>query len=109
MSEFKRCSMCRILCLKSNFHKDNKRIDGVQRICKNCTKQYHNNRKERRNALERQKRKTYFIFKLICNIRTRTNKAFKSQNVRKINKTFDLLDVLNHFSKDGYFITYMVI
>ena len=31
MSEFKRCIMCRILCLKSNFHKDKKRKDGVQR------------------------------------------------------------------------------
>ena len=30
-------------------------------------------------------------FKLACNLRSRTSKAFKSQNVRKINKTFDLL------------------
>ena len=29
-------------------------------------------------------------YKLACNLRSRTNKAFKSQNVRKINKTFDL-------------------
>ena len=68
MSEFKRCSTCRTLSLKSNFYKDNKRKEGVQRICIICTKQYHNNRKERRNALERQKRKTDFNFKLNCNI-----------------------------------------
>ena len=51
MSEFKGCRMCRFLCLKSNFHKNNKREDGVQRICILCTKQYHNSRKEQRNAL----------------------------------------------------------
>ena len=33
MSEFKRCSKSGILCIKSNFHKDNKRKDGVQKIC----------------------------------------------------------------------------
>ena len=30
-------------------------------------------------------------YKLTCNLRSRTNKAFKSQNSRKINKTIDLL------------------
>ena len=97
MSEGKKCSICRIICLKSNFHKDNKRKDGVQRICKICTKEYHNNRKERRNALGRQKRKTDFNYKLICNIRTRTNKAFKSQNVEKLIKTFDLFGCSQSF------------
>ena len=29
--------------------------------------------------------------KLACNLRSRTSKAFKSQNVRKIKKTFDSL------------------
>ena len=85
----RKCSKCEILCLKTNFHKDNKRKDGVQSICIICNKQYHNNRKERRNALERQKREIEFNFKLICNKRTRTNKAFKSQNIEKTNKTPD--------------------
>ena len=97
MSELKRCSMCRILCLKFNFYKDNKTKDGVQRICIICTKQYHNNRKERRNAHERQKRKTDFNFKLICNLRTRTNKAFKSQNIKKNFKKIHLLGCSNSF------------
>ena len=38
----------------------------------------------------RKRRESDINFKLICNIRTRTNKAFKSQNVRKTNKTIDL-------------------
>ena len=53
-------------------------IYGVQRKCIICIEQYRNKCKERRNAFERQKRKTDSDFKLICNIRTRINKAFKS-------------------------------
>ena len=77
--------------LKSNFHKDIKRRDDVQGLFKICFKQYHNNRKERRNILDKERRKTDLNFKLAHNIRNRTNKAFKSQNVRKTNKKFDLL------------------
>ena len=36
-------------------------------------------------------------YKLACNLRSRTNKAFKSQNVRKTNKTFDLLECSHNF------------
>ena len=31
-----------------------------------------------------------FYFKVACNLRSRTSTAFKSRNVRKTNKTFDL-------------------
>ena len=83
--------------LKSNFHRDNKRRDGVQGNCIICFKHYHNNRKERRSVLEKERRKTDLNFKLISNIRVRTDKAFKSRNVRKTNKTFDLLGFSNAF------------
>ena len=36
-------------------------------------------------------------YKLACNLRSRTNKAFKSQNVGKANKTFDLLGCSHSF------------
>ena len=66
--------------------------------CKSCTNQYHNNRKEQRNAYERQKRKTDFNYKLNCTIRRRTNKAFKSQNIS--NKSCCLLGCrLENFKK----------
>ena len=39
----------------------------------------------------RKKRESDMNFKLIYNIRTRTNKAFISQNIKKTNKTIDLL------------------
>ena len=38
-------------------------------------------------------------FKLICNIRRRTNKAFKSQNIMKTNKTNDLVGCSPKFFK----------
>ena len=38
----------------------------------------------------RKRRESDIHFKLICNIRTRTKKAFISQNVKKTNKTIDL-------------------
>ena len=47
---------------------------------KNYKKQYMGKRRE-----------ADINFQLICNIKTRINKAFKSQNVRKTNKTIDLL------------------
>ena len=36
-------------------------------------------------------------FKLACNLGSRTYQAFKSQNVRKTNKTFDLIGCSHSF------------
>ena len=38
-------------------------------------------------------------FKLACNLRSRTSEAFKSQNVKKMNETFDLLGCSHSFFK----------
>ena len=38
-------------------------------------------------------------FKIACNLRSRTSKAFISQNSRKTNKTFDLLGCSHSFFK----------
>ena len=91
----KKCSRCENILLKSNFHKKNKRRDGVQGICIICLKNYHNNRKERRNVLDKEKRRTDLNFKLIFNIRTRICNAFRSQN----NKTNNLIGCSNSFFK----------
>ena len=110
----KKCSKCGIIPLKSNFYKDSIRKDGYKSECTFCSKQYYyvnrdwvtNNRKTyvkknraKINAYERQKRKTDFNFKLICNIRRRTNKAFKSQNIKKTNKTINLIGCSQPFFK----------
>ena len=95
----KRCCRCQNILLTSNFNKDNNRRDGVQSICIICFKDYHNNRKERRSILDKERRKTDLNFKLVCNLRSRTSKAFKAQNVRKTNKTFDLIGCSHSFFK----------
>ena len=37
----KKCSNCGIISLKSNFHKDKKRTDGLQSRCKFCLNEYY--------------------------------------------------------------------
>ena len=96
---FKKCCRCQNILLKSNFNKHNKRRDGVQNICVICFKDYHNNRKERRSILDKERRKTDINFKLVCNLRSRTSKAFKAHNIRKTNKTFNLLGCSHSFFK----------
>ena len=54
------------------------------------------------------RRESGFNVKLICNIRARTNKSFKSQNIEKTNKTIDLIGCSNFFKENGLFINFMV-
>ena len=104
----KKCFKCQTTYSKSNFFKDITKIDGYRPSCKNCSKHYfydnqnrilHNhktynkNNRSKTNAYERQKRKNDFSFKLHCNIRGKTNRAFKCQN----NKTIDLIGCSNSF------------
>ena len=118
--------------MKSIFHKSKLTKSGVRSECITCRRKYYienqekskkcysenrdrinNNQKlykkqnrTKINLYEEKRRETDFVYKLANNIRVRNNQAFKSQNVRKTIKTFD---VLIHSSKDGYFISYMVI
>ena len=43
----KKCSKCRITSLKSNFHKDNTRNDGLCNQCKVCRKEYYLDKQDR--------------------------------------------------------------
>ena len=52
----------------------------IEKKIENCKKHYMRKRRESDTK-----------FKLICNKRTRTNKAFMCQKIKKTNKTFDLL------------------
>ena len=88
--------------------------DGLNPICKVCRKGYYKEKCEqgieyskfydrhnrtRINLFEKNKRKTLLNFKLACNLRLRANEDFKSQNVEKLNKTFDLLGCSQSFFK----------
>ena len=99
MDELKRCSKCKMIYLKSNFYKDITKNDGYRPSCKICCQKYYynnqnqllnnqkfynKNNRDKRNAYERQKRKTDCIFNISCKIRQKTNYAFKS-HINKMN------------------------
>ena len=112
----KRCSKCKTFFSKSDFLKDISKKDEYRPSCKICCQKCYNNNQNRLlnihknfnkknrsiiNAYERQRRKIDFNFKLICNIRRRTNLAFKSQNIKKTDKTIaiDLIGCSQAFSR----------
>ena len=103
--ELKKCSRCKIECLKINFYNNITKKDGLQIFCKSCTNQHRNNRKEQRNAYERQKRKTDLNFKLASYIR---NRLYKLKMLGKLMKQMIYLDVLLNFLRNGSFINFMV-
>ena len=112
MDDVKRCSKCKTISSKYNFYKARTKNDGYRPSSKfSCKKYYYDNQnrilnnhknynknyRSKINAYERLKRKSVFNFNLFCNIRRRTNKAFRSQNIEKTNKTIDLIGCFNSF------------
>ena len=121
----KRCSKCGIISLKNIFHKNNLTKDGLFSQCKSCViqkqkqyqienrvkkrKYYNENQdkiekhrsdnKDKRNGYCKNRKEKDLNFKIACNLQSRTSMAFKSQNVRKTNKTFDLLGCSHWFFK----------
>ena len=96
------------------FYKVLSKRDGLNSVCEVCKLGYYNEKREQKvehqnfyakryrakiNLYEKNKRKTNLISKLDFNLRKRTNKAFKSQNVEKFNKTFDLVQLSQSFFK----------
>ena len=65
-----------------------------------CNKKYRSDNKNKINEYFKNRKKLDSNYKLACNLRSRTSTAFKSQNVRKTNKTFDLLGCSHSFFKD---------
>ena len=105
--DLKKCSKCKMNCLKSNFHERSRSKNGLRSICKNCVKEYYfknydkiiqktkdwnknnpekvkqNNKKyieqnrEKRNIYLKNKRETDVNFRLISNTRNRIYKSLK--------------------------------
>ena len=118
MDDAKKCSKCISFSSKSIFFKHNSEKDAFNPICKTCRKDYYHGVsveiKNYRKPYVKNRKVSDLNFKLACNLRSRTSKAYKAQNVRKTNKTFGSLhlifwDVLIHSPKTGSFISYMVI
>ena len=59
-----KCLKCGNISLKSKFHKDKNREDGLQHFCKSCRTQYYNENREktRKYCIEnRDKIKNYYL------------------------------------------------
>ena len=113
----KKCSKCKIISLKSNSHKRSKSNDGFQSQCKfcvnHCNRIYYKNHDSERERCRKHKfqisekindyiknrLKTDLNCKLASYIKNRLYKAYKTQNVMKTNKTFDLLGCSHSFFK----------
>ena len=127
----KKCSKCRNISLKSNFHKNEKSKNSLFSQCKSCVhqkqkiydcenrgriinrnkdyylknrdqinenhKKYKKENRDKINLHTKNRRDLDLKFKLACKLRSRTSMAFKSQNVRKLNRTFDLLGCSQSF------------
>ena len=90
----KKCCRCGIVKLKSNFHKNKNREDGLQPYCVVCRTQYYNENREktRKYYLEnRDKIKNYYLEnrdKIIAQKRIYSNNKYKSNiNFRLIKNT----------------------
>ena len=62
-------------------------------------KKYRNDNKDKINEYFRKRRDSDLNYIFACNLRTRTSLAFKSQNVRRTNKTFDFLGCSHSYFK----------
>lgn len=95
----KTCRMCNKQKLISDFHKDSRRLDGLQSNCKSCKRDYQKNYYVSYNKKNRQKRNNYFNekiksdmnFRLAHNLRCRLRAALKRQKASKTSKTLKLL------------------
>ena len=47
IEDLKRCLKCGKYSLRSNFHKDENRKDGLQPLCISCRKRYYNENREK--------------------------------------------------------------
>ena len=63
-------------------------------------KKYRNDNKDKINEYYRKRKDSDLDSKIACNLRSRTSKAFKAQNVKKTNKTFDLLGCSHPFFRE---------
>ena len=101
MDAVKKCSNCKTFSSKFTFFKDISTKDALNPICKICRKGYYNEifdkSKNYREQYDKNRKESDFNFKLACKLRSRTSKAFISQNRGKMNKSFDLLGCSHSF------------
>ena len=113
------CGTCKIVKPIDCFPRRKDTELGVRKNCKDCRNSYNHeyykensetlkkyqyeyskNNREKINNYFNERRKNDPTFKLATNLRTRTREAFKSQNARKNNKTFELIGCSQQFLRD---------
>ncbi len=113
------CGTCKVVKKIEFFPRRRDTELGVRKTCKKCMKQkrdeyylknsevirknsseYNKNNRDKINNYYINRRNTNPTFKLTENLRSRTRAAFKSQNVRKNNKTFELIGCSQKFFKE---------
>ena len=114
----KKSSKCETISSKSNSYKDKTTKDGLNPICKDCRGTYYskvydqinkyrckykNRNRAEINIYGKIKRNIGFNFKLIHNMKVRSRQAVESQNVKKINKSFDSFGCSQSFLKRWFF------
>lgn len=67
---------------------------------KEKTKNWRKENKEKRNTQEKNKRENDIIYKLIHNLRCRTNTYFKKKNIDRKSKTFEIIGCSSIFLKE---------
>ena len=111
----KKCSKCGIISLKSNFHKDKTRNDGLYNQCKVCRKEYYLDEQDRikqyyldnrdrikeyqlknhekiitqQREYKNNRYKTDIIYRLVCITRSRIRQALNRKT--KSSSTIDIL------------------
>ena len=86
-----KCLKCGNIILKSNFHKDETKNDGLRSSCKFCTLQYHYKNREKRKLHERKRLAIDFNYRLIKNTRRRIHHALKCKS--KSSSTINILGI----------------
>ena len=69
MKNGRKCSLCKVYCLKNEFHKNISKKDGLKDRCKTCINRHNNDFQNRK--------KNRFFFRLIRNTRVRIHHALK--------------------------------
>ena len=101
------CKDCREIYRQNYYHENRESALNYNKKSRNENREqiktYYRENKEKKikRIVEYQKnrRETDSSYKLIWNLRTRTRKVFRAQNVNKRNKTLDLLDCSHSFFK----------
>ena len=107
MGDVRKSSKYERISSKSSFYKDISTKDGLNPICKTCRRVYYFEKFDKvkiyRKQYDKNRKVSDINFKIACNLRSRTSKAFKAQNSRKINKTFDFFGMFSFmFQKLGH-------